>query len=219
MLCLHQRYSFPSVALTCCLCMSDWTELPLRHINRIPDSATRFPSSYLTMSTQRLDDHLPRERDALHDDPLLPQTPLQQAPPPTRGCASLFRIVDIILSSFASIVVGQLFLSAAAWAFVGYLAYHKQLPLGDFAVDIISQHHSETTLLVTLIATAISALSTFLFTKAVGRALTTRLCRPLSVGDLRTGIELSKGSFVLNWEWCSMATILCVVILNTLTAA
>jgi hypothetical protein len=113
------------------------------------------------MSTQRLGDHLPRDQDALHDDPLLPQTPLQQdrAPPPTRACASLTSIVGLILCSSVSIVAGQLLLSSAAWAFVGVLGYHGQLPLPDSTVDLISRYHSETTLLVTLIATAISALS------------------------------------------------------------
>ncbi|KAF8841122.1 hypothetical protein BDN67DRAFT_967615 [Paxillus ammoniavirescens] len=141
-----------------------------------------------------------------------------RAPPPTRVCGSLTGIIGYFSPS---IVVAQLLFSTAAWGFVAALAYHGQLPVPDSAAQIISRYHSETTLLVTLIATAISALSSFFFTRAIGRALTSRLCRPLSLGGLRTGIELSKGSFVLDPKWpaLTIVTIICVVILNTLTAA
>lgn len=113
------------------------------------------------MSIRRLGDHLPRDVDALHDDPLLPQTPLQQdrAPPPTRVCPGLTSIVGLILCSSVSIVAGQLLLSSAAWAFVCVLGYHRHLPLLDSNVDLVGRYQRETTLLVTLIATAISALS------------------------------------------------------------
>ncbi|KIK80249.1 hypothetical protein PAXRUDRAFT_833651 [Paxillus rubicundulus Ve08.2h10] len=156
-----------------------------------------------------------------HD--LSAQTPSHRdrAQPPTRACGLLTGIFGLAPYFSPSIVVAQLLFSTAAWVFVSALAYHRQLPLPDSAAQIISQYRSATTLLVTLIATTISALSSFFFTRAIGRALTSRLRRPLSLGRLRTGIELSKGSFILDskWPFLTIATIVCVVILNTLTAA
>ncbi|KIJ12286.1 hypothetical protein PAXINDRAFT_14905 [Paxillus involutus ATCC 200175] len=170
------------------------------------------------MSTQRLDDHAPRDWDALHDEPHMS---LHQEPPPTRAGRSLTGIIGLAVHFSPSIMVAQLLFSTAAWAFVGALVYHGELPVPDSATQIISRYHSEMTLLVTLIATAISVSSSFFFTRAIARALTSRLCRPLSLDGLRTGIELSKGSFVLDPKWpaLTIVTIICVVILNTLTAA
>jgi hypothetical protein len=107
------------------------------------------------MSTQRPNDYPPSDWNAPHDAPLLSHTRQQQdrAPPPP-----LAPIVGLIRSS-AFIMAGQLFISSAAWAFVGVLAYYGQLPLRDSIVDLISRYQSETTYLVTLIAIVISALS------------------------------------------------------------
>ena len=53
-------------------------------------------------------------------------------------------------------------LGARAHRHTGRLAHHHhgQIYFGDSTVDIISRHHSETTLLVTLTATFISVLTT-----------------------------------------------------------
>ncbi|KIJ11331.1 hypothetical protein PAXINDRAFT_171790 [Paxillus involutus ATCC 200175] len=167
----------------------------------------------MTMSTQRQDPLLTRAYTSLiHIGGLIRRSS-------TRACAPALRIGGLILCSTAFLVAGQLVFAFAAWAFVGFLVYHGQIPFRDSTVDRISRYHSETTLLVTLTATAISILCSFFFTKAVGRALTSRLCRPISLAELRTGMELSRRSFVLGWGWRSIATILLVVILNTLTAA
>ncbi|KIJ08872.1 hypothetical protein PAXINDRAFT_18018, partial [Paxillus involutus ATCC 200175] len=163
------------------------------------------------MATQKPSDHPASDQDPPPKHPIVDLV--------RRACASLGRIVGRILSSSVSLVVGQLLVSSAAWAFVGYLRYHEHIPFRDSTVDIISQYHSETTLLVTLTAIGISVLSSFLFTKAVGRALASRLCRPLSLGELRAAMELSKGSVALGWTLPCFATILCVLILHNLTAA
>jgi hypothetical protein len=190
------------------------------------------------MSAQRLNDYLPRDRNTPHDRPLLQSLRRQQdpAPPPTRPHPSL---TDTITGPLRLLWWDScLFL---AWAFVGILASHGQLPLhtrfysrpnqsiskrnnvfGHFDCnchscnELLINHHS----LRRTSSFQADVGSYSFFTKAIGRALTSRLCWP-SLRGLHTGIELSKGSSVLasrRLSW-TIATILCVVMLNTLTAA
>ncbi|TFY52969.1 hypothetical protein EVG20_g10324 [Dentipellis fragilis] len=97
-----------------------------------------------------------------------------------------------------AIFVGQLLLLGLAWGFTGAVFFAGPFPVADGLAERISNNPRATALCVTLIATALSLFSTFLFSRAIRYALMYRLSRSLSLFSLYAGIRLSHGAMVFD---------------------
>ena len=162
--------------------------------------------------------------------------------PPSQRSFFLAPIPGILHHPLATLA-WQLLSCASAWSFVIVLARNGEIPLSDALASLISQNPTETTLIVTLVATILSTPTTWYFRfaflcsmietslsadfpcrffyAAVRRAVVSFLSRRVSLFQLCSAIEFSIGCFVLNKRhirW-SISTILCVGLLGTLTSA
>ncbi|KAJ7343949.1 hypothetical protein DFH08DRAFT_810484 [Mycena albidolilacea] len=99
-----------------------------------------------------------------------------------------------------SVITGQVFLLAISFGFFGAVRVTGQIPLETRLVDLAQSNPQAKTFFVTFFATAISAFSSYLFTKAVQHAIRVYLTRSGSVSTLRFGILLSRRSTRLSWE-------------------
>ncbi|KAA1470028.1 hypothetical protein DENSPDRAFT_835737 [Dentipellis sp. KUC8613] len=97
-----------------------------------------------------------------------------------------------------AIFVGQLLLLGLAWGFTGAVFFAGPFPVPDGLAERISHNPRAMALCVTLVATALSLFSTFLFSRAIRYALMYRLSRSLSLFSLYAGIRLSHGAVVLD---------------------
>ncbi|KAJ7883764.1 hypothetical protein B0H13DRAFT_2667115 [Mycena leptocephala] len=70
-----------------------------------------------------------------------------------------------------SVIIGQVFLLAISFGFFGAVRVKWQIPLETRLVDLAQSNPQVKTFFVTFFATAISVLSSYLFTKAVQHAI------------------------------------------------
>ncbi|KAH8824383.1 hypothetical protein DL96DRAFT_1712662 [Flagelloscypha sp. PMI_526] len=117
-------------------------------------------------------------------------------------------------------VLGQSLLMTLTWGFWGYIVGRGYLLLPDGAATVAQQSTIIVTVITTLVGTALSLISTFLFGTAVRNAVVTHISRPISLLVFSMLIRLSTGSFV--WrpkhvKW-TLATLICTVAINTMTA-
>ncbi|KAJ7759866.1 hypothetical protein B0H14DRAFT_2634288 [Mycena olivaceomarginata] len=99
-----------------------------------------------------------------------------------------------------SVIIGQVFLLAISFGFFGAVRVKGKIPLETRLVDLAQSNPQAKTFFVTFFATAISAFSSYLLTKAVQHAIRVYLTRSGSVSTLRFGILLSQRSTRLSWE-------------------
>ncbi|KAJ7115369.1 hypothetical protein C8R44DRAFT_880669 [Mycena epipterygia] len=92
------------------------------------------------------------------------------------------------------VIGGQLFLLAIAYGFYAALHVRGQIPLYLPLSDFAQRNPQSKTYIVTFLATGLSALSSYLFSRAVRHAILVCLARPTSVSTLGFGILISRRS-------------------------
>ncbi|KAH7926474.1 hypothetical protein BV22DRAFT_353132 [Leucogyrophana mollusca] len=119
-----------------------------------------------------------------------------------------------------TLAFGQSMFLLVGWGFLAIVAHDNQIILSDGAAQAANNSPSATTLIVTLVATVMSIIMTFLFAASARYALSNRLSRPMPLVAFGSTIELSKGSFLLSARhlWWTILTLFGCVALRTLTA-
>ncbi|KAJ6536934.1 hypothetical protein B0H19DRAFT_1270623 [Mycena capillaripes] len=93
-----------------------------------------------------------------------------------------------------AVIGGQSVLLAIAYGFFAALHVRGQIPLSPTLSELARRNPQAKTYLVTFLATALSALSSYLFSQAVRHAILVYLSRPMSVSTLGFGILISRRS-------------------------
>lgn len=119
-----------------------------------------------------------------------------------------------------AVVLGQITLVGFPIGFYSTISYH-QISLPDHISLFARKSPGTITFIVTLISSAFSGLSSFLFSHAVVNFLAHRLARPTPLFELATGIEISKGQFIFRRKYptWTILTLLVGLLLKTLTAS
>ncbi|KAJ6536025.1 hypothetical protein DFH09DRAFT_1179356 [Mycena vulgaris] len=95
-----------------------------------------------------------------------------------------------------AVVGGQLVLLALAYGFFAALHNRGQIPLSRSLSELAQRNPQSKTYVVTFVATALSAISSFLFSQAVRHALLVGLSHPMSISTLGFGVLISRRSLV-----------------------
>ncbi|KAI9568244.1 hypothetical protein HD554DRAFT_786507 [Boletus coccyginus] len=96
--------------------------------------------------------------------------------------------------------VGQTILLAAAWGFFGAVFDHDPLVVPDSLATLIFRKPTETTWIVTLLATLLSIATTTVLSIAFKEALRRRMHKPISLIHLSGGIALARNSFFFSYR-------------------
>lgn len=138
------------------------------------------------------------------------------------------------------IILRQLVVLAIAWVFFVLVYHYGPVPLPDKLATRTAIHPRSVTLVVTLVATALSLISglyvpfvtpiflcsnipcllSSLFKRAMRYAITARLSRPISLFSLSNAVELSRGLVVWSFrhaQW-TIISLICVTAISTMTA-
>ncbi|KAF9218267.1 hypothetical protein BS17DRAFT_823283 [Gyrodon lividus] len=92
----------------------------------------------------------------------------------------------------------QTLVLTTAWAFFAAVRASDPLHLSDSAAHWVHDNPTETTLIVTILATFLSVVTGICFSFAVKQALTQRVAKkPMSLVELSAGVAFAKNSFVL----------------------
>ncbi|KAF8557447.1 hypothetical protein OG21DRAFT_315030 [Imleria badia] len=97
-------------------------------------------------------------------------------------------------------IVGQTVFLAAAWGFLGAVFASDPLTVSDFLANLIHSKPTETTWIVTLVATALSVATTTFLSIAFKEALRHRMHKSISLIHLSGGIALARGAFLINFR-------------------
>ncbi|KAG1805599.1 hypothetical protein EV424DRAFT_1430239 [Suillus variegatus] len=109
-------------------------------------------------------------------------------------------------------IFGQTVILGFAWGFAGAILYTGVLALPDSVVRLIVEHPTVLTLIVTLIATALSITTSMFFTFALKEALRHHLSGPsITLFKLRTAIALSRPTWVLRRKFLKLSLLTLVV--------
>ncbi|KAG1784391.1 uncharacterized protein HD556DRAFT_1315124 [Suillus plorans] len=109
----------------------------------------------------------------------------------------------LLLTVFCQIVIMGL-----AWGFTGVIWYTGVLPLPDNVVHLIREHPTVLTLIVTLIATALSITTLMCFKFAIKRALRHYLSgKSITLFKLRIVIALSLSDWILRWRFPKLSAL------------
>ncbi|KAG2110505.1 uncharacterized protein F5147DRAFT_126459 [Suillus discolor] len=109
-------------------------------------------------------------------------------------------------------IFGQTVILGFAWGFAGAILYTGVLALPDNVVRLIVEHPTVLTLIVTLIATALSITTSMFFTFALKEALRHHLSGPsITLFKLRTAIALSRPTWVLRRKFLKLSLLTLVV--------
>lgn len=109
-------------------------------------------------------------------------------------------------------IFGQTVILGFAWGFAGAILYTGVLALPDNIVRLIEEHPTVLTLIVTLIATALSITTSMFFTFALKEALRHHLSGPsITLFKLRTAIALSRPTWVLRRKFLKLSLLTLVV--------
>ncbi|KAG1898649.1 uncharacterized protein F5891DRAFT_1043214 [Suillus fuscotomentosus] len=109
-------------------------------------------------------------------------------------------------------IFGQTVILGFAWGFAGAILYTGVLALPDNVVRLIEEHPTVLTLIVTLIATALSITTSMFFTFALKEALRHHLSGPsITLFKLRTAIALSRPTWVLRRKFLKLSLLTLVV--------
>ncbi|KAG1787116.1 uncharacterized protein HD556DRAFT_1503726 [Suillus plorans] len=109
-------------------------------------------------------------------------------------------------------IFGQTVILGFAWGFAGAILYTGVLALPDNVVRLIVEHPTVLTLIVTLIATALSITTSMFFTFALKEALRHHLSGPsITLFKLRTAIALSRPTWVLRRRFLKLSLLTLVV--------
>ncbi|KAH7907770.1 hypothetical protein BJ138DRAFT_1104049 [Hygrophoropsis aurantiaca] len=100
-----------------------------------------------------------------------------------------------------AVILTETVFLAFGWGFLAALLYFNYIPLPNYLASLIHRFPSESTLVVTVIATMLAMAATFclfsgLFTIAIKDALRHRMAQPISLITLATGIALTKGTHI-----------------------
>ncbi|KAF7362695.1 hypothetical protein MVEN_00618800 [Mycena venus] len=102
----------------------------------------------------------------------------------------------------AMVIMGQLLIQGFGWGWFLAVQIRGQIPLPFGVASWVKNNGHLVTLLATLVATIISAFSSFLFSQAIRRSLILYLCRPMSLATLGASVSISTRSVVLHrWSW------------------
>ncbi|KAG2045637.1 hypothetical protein BDR06DRAFT_978070 [Suillus hirtellus] len=109
-------------------------------------------------------------------------------------------------------IFGQTVIMSFAWGFTGAILYTGVLTLPDNVVYLIVGHPTVLTLIVTLIATALSITTSTFFTFSLKEALRYHLSGlSITLFKLRTAIALSRTTWVLRWRFPKLSLLTLVV--------
>ncbi|KAG1807976.1 uncharacterized protein BJ212DRAFT_1303175 [Suillus subaureus] len=130
----------------------------------------------------------------------------------------MFRVPANLL--FTAIISSQVIILAFGYGFLGAVLYYGYLAPPDRVGNLWKHYPQKLTMVVTLIATALSVTTAILFTISMKKALKHRMSDPMSLVQLSAGVALSKGSYILRPEYLRLTTLTLFVfgILRLLTA-
>ncbi|KAI9568243.1 hypothetical protein HD554DRAFT_2101097 [Boletus coccyginus] len=95
---------------------------------------------------------------------------------------------------------GQTVLLAAAWGLLGAVFVYDPLVVPDFLATLIFRKPTETTWIVTLLATLLAVATTTVLSTAFKEALRRRMHKPISLIHLSGGIALARNSFLISFR-------------------
>ncbi|KAG2355230.1 hypothetical protein BDR07DRAFT_1340949 [Suillus spraguei] len=118
------------------------------------------------------------------------------------------------------IISCQVVILALGYGFLGALLYYDYLSLPDRVSNFCMHHSKELTMVVTLIATALSVITATLLTISMKEALRHRISRPISLVQLSASVALTKGTYILRHEHLRLTILTLFVfgVLKLLTA-
>ncbi|KAG2363896.1 hypothetical protein BDR07DRAFT_871527 [Suillus spraguei] len=121
---------------------------------------------------------------------------------------------------FTAIITIQIVILTFGYGFLGALAYFEYLAPSDSVCNLMMNYPGEVTMIVTLIATALSVIAATLFTLSVKEALRCRMWKPISLVHLSTGVALAQGSHILKHQFMGLTilTLFIFTMLRLLTA-
>ncbi|KAG1807977.1 uncharacterized protein BJ212DRAFT_715128 [Suillus subaureus] len=122
---------------------------------------------------------------------------------------------------FHTVIIGsQVIILAFGYGFLGAVLYYGYLAPPDRVGNLWKHYPEDLTMVVALIATALSVTTTILFTISMKKALKHRMSDPMSLVQISAGIALVKGSFILRPEYLRLTTLTLFVfgVLKLLTA-
>ncbi|KAG1869374.1 hypothetical protein DFJ58DRAFT_61855 [Suillus subalutaceus] len=121
---------------------------------------------------------------------------------------------------FIVIISIQIVILTFGYGFLGAVAYFEYLAPSDSVCELMRSHPGELTMIVTLIATALSVTAATLFTLSVKEALRHRMWKPISLVHLSTGVALAQGSHILKHRYIGLtiSTMFIFGMLKLLTA-
>ncbi|KAG2065371.1 hypothetical protein BDR04DRAFT_170514 [Suillus decipiens] len=130
------------------------------------------------------------------------------------SCVSAHFLCHIITISFQVVIL------TFGYGFLGALLYYDYLSPPDRVNNFWIHHSKELTMVVTLIATALSVITSTLFTISMKEALRHRMSRPVSLVQLSASVALTKGTYMLRPEHLRLTTLTLFVfgVLKLLTA-
>ncbi|KAG2065367.1 hypothetical protein BDR04DRAFT_1145421 [Suillus decipiens] len=115
----------------------------------------------------------------------------------------------------------QVIILASGYGFLGTVLYYGYLYPPERVSNIWKNNPNDLTMVITLIATVLSAATSFLFTLSVKEALRHRIsARSISLIKLRVGVALSTGTTIWRFEYIGLTTLTLFVsgVLGLLTA-
>ncbi|KAG1869410.1 hypothetical protein DFJ58DRAFT_742488 [Suillus subalutaceus] len=118
------------------------------------------------------------------------------------------------------IICSQVIVLAFGYGFLGAVLYYGYLSPPDQVANLWKHRPQDLTMVVTLIATALSVTTAIIFTISMKKALRHRMSDSISLIQISAGVALSKGSYILRPEYLRLTTMTLFVfgVLRLLTA-
>ncbi|KAJ7162703.1 hypothetical protein C8R43DRAFT_1233334 [Mycena crocata] len=112
----------------------------------------------------------------------------------------------------AFVICGQCLLQGFGWSFFAVVKSRRQIPLPLGMAEWITHNENLSTLIITLIATALASASSYLFSLAIRRSLSLCLFQPMSLTALGASINISLAQPVLQrgaprWVFASLVVL------------
>ncbi|KIJ17979.1 hypothetical protein PAXINDRAFT_9068 [Paxillus involutus ATCC 200175] len=149
----------------------------------------------------------------------MPTTPIAAAPsqqsesgnsPPGDGKPHEYYFPNKLIR-LGGLVVAQLSILAFASTWLGVQINKQCLSFDGFLTRMIVAEPGISATVVTLMATALSLTSTFLFCLSVREATRHLLWKPRTLAEVSAGAALIKGSHILRWDYPKLTLVTCFV--------